>query len=195
MLRAEKVLPGLAAAALLLCAACATAAAQGSRRAAAAGDEEFGPIVRSYLSYLRDQQEVVDDRVSRREVDRKYYLHNSNRIRALREMAVRIARESENDFLPELEAVSSDEFDLLFEEPLPKPATLSEGQTLDFKFRYLGAVTVRREKFYLFARLDPYEQAELRKKGEAAKPQGAPAAAAQPPEPEPASRPRRVGQP
>lgn len=183
----------LAVSVLLLCAAFVAADARQSRRQSA-GEEEFGPIVRAYLSYLRDQQEVVDDRVSRREIDRKYYVHNSNRILALRQMAVRIARETQNDFLPELEAVSLDEFDLLFEEPLPKPSELSEGETLDFKFRFLGAVTVKREKFYLFARLDPYEQAELRKKSEAQQPQSAPSAA-------PASasdaavRPRRAGQP
>ena len=29
-------------------------------------DEEFGPVVRAYLGYLRNEQEVVDDRASRR---------------------------------------------------------------------------------------------------------------------------------
>src|SRR5215470_7447351 len=72
-------------------------------------DDEFGPVVRAYLGYLRNEQEVVDDRVSRREVSPTYYRHNSNRIRALRQMAVRLARESQNDYLPELEAVSASE--------------------------------------------------------------------------------------
>ena len=31
-------------------------------------DQEFGPVVRAYLGYLKNEQEVVDDRVSRREV-------------------------------------------------------------------------------------------------------------------------------
>src|SRR5215213_9777065 len=77
-------------------------------------DTEFGPVVRAYLGYLRNEQEVVDDRVSRREVSRAYYRRNSNRIRALRQMAIRLARESHNDYLPELEAVSGDEMRLLF---------------------------------------------------------------------------------
>src|SRR5690348_17686801 len=77
-------------------------------------DEEFGPVVRAYLGYLRNEQEVVDDRVSRREVSPGYYRHNSNRIKALRQMAVRLARETHNDYLPELEAVSGDEMRLLF---------------------------------------------------------------------------------
>src|SRR5262245_38595456 len=62
--------------------------------------EQFGPVVTAYLGYLRNEQEVVDDRVSRREISRAYYRRNSNRIRALREIAMRIARERHNDYLP-----------------------------------------------------------------------------------------------
>ncbi|MDQ3173348.1 MAG: hypothetical protein M3Q91_06525 [Acidobacteriota bacterium] len=126
------------------------------------GDEEqFGPVVRAYLGYLRNEQEVVDDRVSRREVSQAYYRRNSNRIRALRQMAVRIARESRNDYLPELEAVSRDEMGLLFERP-PRPDTLREGEVLRRTFRFLGVVRSG-ESFYIFARLDLYEQSELLK--------------------------------
>jgi hypothetical protein len=122
-------------------------------------DGEFGPVVRAYLGYLRNEQEVVDDRASRREVNQVYYRHNSNRIRALRQMAIRIARESRNDYLPELEAVSREELGLLFERP-PHPEGLREGEILRGTFRFLGTVRAG-EVFYLFARLDPYEQAEL----------------------------------
>src|SRR6187455_1391171 len=83
-------------------------------------EDEFGPVVRAYLGYLRNEQEVVDDRASRHEVSATYYRHNSNRIKALRQMAIRLARETHNDYLPELEAVAADEFRLLFEHP-PQP--------------------------------------------------------------------------
>jgi hypothetical protein len=179
---------------MLLFATAAGAGAQRSRRAPAA-DSEFGPNVRVYLEYLRAEQEVVDDRVSRREIDRRYYQLNSNRIRALREVAVRIARESDNDYLPELVAVSLDEFDQLFESPLPAPSEMSEGETLEFKFRYLGPVTAGRDKFYVFARLDPYEQAELRKRQGEKGPAGAHATTAQPAATDASSRPRRVNTP
>jgi hypothetical protein len=122
-------------------------------------DDEFGPVVRAYLGYLRDEQEVVDDRVSRREVSASYYRRNSNRIKALRQMALRLARDSQNDYLPELEAVASDEFKILFEKP-PQLSTLRVGEVLRKTFRFLGSVRSG-EVFYIFARLDPYEQAEL----------------------------------
>jgi hypothetical protein len=122
-------------------------------------DDEFGPVVRAYLGYLRAEQEVVDARESRREITSTYYRRNSNRIRALRQMALRIARDSHNDYLPELEAVAADELNTLFETP-PSPQTFRPGAVLEDTFRYLGAVR-EGETFYLFARLDPYEQAEL----------------------------------
>jgi len=122
-------------------------------------DGEFGPVVRAYLGYLRNEQEVVDDRVSRREVNQAYYRRNSNRIRALREMALRLARQTHNDYLPELEAVARDEFGLLFHRP-PRPDSLRDGEVLQNTFRFLGAVRSG-EVFYIFARLDHYEQAEL----------------------------------
>lgn len=122
-------------------------------------DQQFGPVVRAYLGYLRNEQGVVDDRVSRREVNVAYYRRNSNRIRALRQMAIRIAQETQNDYLPELEAVAGDELGLLFERP-PRSGTLRIGEVLQSTFRYLGVVRTG-EVFYVFARLDPYERSEL----------------------------------
>ena len=130
-------------------------------------DDEFGPVVRAYLGYLRNEQEVVDDRVSRREVSATYYRHNSNRIRALRQMAIRLARETHNDYLPELEAVSADEMRLLFGPNPPQVTSLKVGEVLRNTFRYLGVVRTTGSAFYLFARLDPYEQAEQTEKSSA----------------------------
>jgi hypothetical protein len=191
--RAEGRLSRLPALALMLCAAFSVCAAQHTKRASE--DSEFGPNVRAYLGYLRDEQEVVDDRASRREIRREYYVHNSNRIYALRQMAIRIARENNNDYLPELEAVSQAELDQLFETP-PQPAELQVGTTLEYKFKFLGAVAARGERFYLFARLDPYEQAEERKKAAdaGAQPDAHAATVNQTAEP-PNERPRRATPP
>jgi hypothetical protein len=195
VLRVERRLLRLLALAFALCAASSAAVAQHTRRAHAPEDEEFGPNVRAYLGYLRNEQEVVDDRASRQEIRREYYLHNSNRIYALRQMALRIARENKSDYLPELEAVSQPELDQLFESP-PKPADLQVGTTLEYKFKFLGAVAARGERFYLFARLDPYEQAEAHKKSADAPQPNTHAATASPsPTPSANARPRRVTSP
>ena len=151
--------------AFLLLACCALTPVNASSRPQIS-DDEFGPVVRAYLGYLKNEQEVVDDRASRREVSSSYYRHNSNRIKALRQMAVKLARESHNDYLPELEAVSAAEMGLLFGSNAPPAARLKTGEVLRNTFRFLGAVRVG-ETFYLFARLDPYEQAELNEKSSA----------------------------
>ena len=147
---------------LVLCAFTSAQAKQRLQRS----DEEFGPVVRAYLGYLRNEQEVVDDRVSRREVSPGYYRHNSNRIKALRQMAIRLARETHNDYLPELEAVSAEEMGLIFGSKPPAVAGLKVGEVLRNTFRFLGVVRAG-EPFYLFARLDPYEQADLNEKSSA----------------------------
>ena len=151
--------------AFLLLACCALTSAN-AKQGPHVDDDEFGPVVRAYLGYLKNEQEVVDDRASRREVSATYYRHNSNRIRALRQMAVRLARETQNDYLPELEAVSADEMRLLFGSNPPQATVLKPGEVVRNTFRFLGAVRSG-ETFYLFARLDPYEQAELNEKSSA----------------------------
>ena len=143
-------------AAVLLAVLCIGSAASGQT---VSDYDQFGPVVRAYLGYLRNEQNVVDDRASRHEVNRDYYRRNSNRIRALRQMAVRIADGSRNDYLPELEAVTVSEFRTIFDNP-PSTRLLRVGQVFRTTFRYLGSVRSG-EVFYVFARLDPYEQAEL----------------------------------
>ena len=151
--------------ALIILCAFLTGLADGQRVHHRSQEKGYGPVVRAYLDYLRNEQEVVDDRVSRREVSAAYFRRNSNRIRALRLTAVRIANESQNDYLPELEAVTRDEFGNLFESP-PSPGGLRVGEVINDTFRFLGVVRTG-ELFYVFARLDPYEQAELSGKEEA----------------------------
>jgi len=141
----------------------ALAMAGGVAQAQRVEQSQFGPVVQAYLGYLRNEQEVVDDRASRHEISGDYYRRNSNRIRALRQMAIRLVTKSGNDYVPELEAVAADEMRTLFEDP-PSPRTLRVSQVVKNTFRYLGPITSG-EVFYVFARLDPYEQAALIESG------------------------------
>jgi hypothetical protein len=137
-------------------------AAYAQKSLAALSDDtgsDFGPVMRAYIGYLNNEQEVVDDRASRREITGAYYRRNLNRIRALRQTAIRLVRQSGNDYVPELEAVTLDELGTLFEIP-PRPASLRTNEIIANKFKFLATVHSG-EVFYLFARLDPYEQAEL----------------------------------
>src|SRR5205814_866940 len=100
---------------------------------------------------------------SRREITAAYYRRNSNRIHALRQMAVRLVRQTGNDYVPELEAVTSDELGTIFERP-PRLGTFRQNEVYANKFRFLGQLHAG-DVFYLFARLDPYEQADLMNRG------------------------------
>ena len=135
------------------------ASAQRSSGSSSDAGSSFGPVMHAYLGYLNNEQEVVDDRNSRREITAAYYHRNSDRIRALRQMAIRLVRESGNDYVPELEAVTLEELGTLFEKP-PKPTSFRANEIVANKFRFLAAIHSG-EVFYLFARLDPYEQADL----------------------------------
>lgn len=135
------------------------AIAQRATQSESGSDAEFGPVMRAYLGYLGNEQEVVDDRASRREITSAYYRRNVSRIRALRQMATQLVRQTGNDYVPELEAVTQDELGTLFERP-PRPGTFRANEILASKFKFLAAVHTG-EVFYLFARLDPYEQADL----------------------------------
>ena len=143
---------------LLLLSGAAIAQRSSSSESGGSGSE-FGPVMRAYLGYLSNEQDVVDDRASRREITSAYYHRNLSRIRALRQMATQLVRQSGNDYVPELEAVTQDELGTLFERP-PKTNTFRANEIVANKFRFLAPVLTG-EVFYLFARLDPYEQAEL----------------------------------
>ena len=134
----------------------------------------------------------MDDRASRREISRAYYRRNSNRIRALREIAIRIAKESGNDYLPELEAVTGAELGTLFEHA-PNMGSLPIGKVLNNTFRFIGSIRSG-EMFYVFARLDPYEQLDLKERGAGRVTEGQRRSGSAKPV-EPVTRPRRVVSP
>lgn len=119
--------------------------------------QEFGPNVQAYLDYLKNELTVTDAHESQREVSPEYIRHNFNRVSALRQFAIKLASESEVDYVPEMEAVALREFPLLFTENAPKPADLKSGEIYS-SFRYLGSVRSGREIFYIFCRLDPFEE-------------------------------------
>jgi len=166
---------------------CLSGAVPVASQTSSGSDAEFGPVMQAYLGYLRNEQEVVDDRVSKREVSRAYYRRNSNRIRALRQVSTRIVRTTGNDYIPELEAITRDEMRNLFEIP-PSLRSLELNHVINNTFRFLG-VERSGEVFYVFERLDPYEQAELMEKAKDER-SAPPTEAA--PHPPAVSRPRRA---
>jgi hypothetical protein len=133
--------------------------------------KKFGPNVQAYLDYLETELTVTDARESQREVSAEYIRHNFNRVTALRQFAIKLASESDVDYVPEMEAIVEREFHLLFSENAPKPATLKAGEIYD-SYRFLGSVR-NREVFYIFSRLDPFEEEALKPKSQNTTPNAA----------------------
>jgi hypothetical protein len=133
--------------------------------------KKFGPNVQAYLDYLETELTVTDARESQREVSPEYIRHNFNRVAALRQFAIKLASESDVDYVPEMEAIVEREFHLLFSENAPKPATLKAGEIYD-SYRFLGSVR-NREVFYIFSRLDPFEEEALKPKSQNTTPNAA----------------------
>jgi len=67
-------------------------------------------------TYLKDEEESSTTPPAGPRSNVSITSANMNRIKALREVALRIARSSDNDFIPELEAVAPDELHTLFEQ-------------------------------------------------------------------------------
>jgi hypothetical protein len=82
---------------------------------------------------------------------------------------------------------------LLFEKP-PLPQSLRVGDVLKGTFRFLGSERST-EVFYIFARLDPYEQAELQERSRSSKGEGTSSSQNTWPAPAAATRDRRVSPP
>lgn len=125
-------------------------------------EDNLRPSVKAYLDYLKQELTVTDAPESRREVSQSYIRHNFNRVSALRTFALKLAGETETDFIPEMEAVTIREFSLLFFDKLPKISDLKRGEVYNSSYRFLGQVK-NIETFYIFARLDPYEEEKVRK--------------------------------
>jgi len=128
------------------------------------------PNIKAYLDYLKQELTVTDERISQREVNPAYIRHNYNRVSALRMFALKLANETVNDYIPEMEAIAAKEFHILFFDNPPPIAELKIGEIYNFSYRFLGSVK-NAQTFYIFARLDPYEEDEVRRKiAQSAKP-------------------------
>lgn len=172
----------------------APAAASGQSAGAAPVETivERRPNVKAYLDYLKQELTVTDERSSQREVNAAYIRHNFNRVSALRAFALKMARETDNDYIPEMEAVTQKEFRILFPDDPPAVSELKPGEVYNFSYRFLGSARSA-ETFYIFARLDPYEEERMRRAAVKSAETKQPAAA--PPENNAANLPQKTSEP
>jgi hypothetical protein len=112
----------------------------------------YGPEIKSYLDFLRGEEEELNFQIRRQEITRKAYQRAKSKVAILRQAVLRIYDETGVDNVPELHVVASDELDQLIEDGAALLKDLKPGAVIGEKWRYVGPVT-RGEPFHVFERL------------------------------------------
>jgi hypothetical protein len=112
----------------------------------------YGPEVTSFFDLMRHEEDELEFQIKRKEISRRDYLRAKNQITIHRQTVLDLARETGQDYVPELHVVAVDQLDQLIENGATKIKGLKPGDIVAEKWRYLGSVH-RAETFYIFERL------------------------------------------
>jgi hypothetical protein len=113
---------------------------------------EYGPEVKSFLDFMRHEEDELEFQNRHSEISRRDYLRTKMRIAIHRQTVLNLAREAGEDSVPELHIVVAPEVDQLIEDGTSILRTIKRGDVIKDKWRYLGNVH-RGETFYIFERL------------------------------------------
>ena len=113
---------------------------------------EHGPEVSSFLDLMRHEEDELEFQIRHNEISKRDYTRSKNRIAIHRQTVLNLAKESGEDYVPELHVTAASEVDQLIENGTKALRGLKRGDVIKEKWRYLGSVT-RGEVFYIFERL------------------------------------------
>ncbi|MEW6211234.1 MAG: hypothetical protein AB1631_22905 [Acidobacteriota bacterium] len=113
---------------------------------------DLGPGVKSFLEFLRQEEEELEYQIRHREISRREYTRSKNRFAIMRETVLRSVKKTGQDIVPELHVVTASEIDQLIEKGMRALRGVRAGAIIEDKWRYLGRVS-RGEVFYVFERL------------------------------------------
>jgi hypothetical protein len=122
--------------------------------ARSAGQDDYGPEVKAFLDFLRQEEAELEFQINHNEITRRDYARAKNRIAVHRQTVLDMARESGEDYVPEIHVVAPGEVSQLIEDGLAALRRVKRGDVIAEKWRYRGSVT-RGELFYIFERLTP----------------------------------------
>lgn len=118
----------------------------------AAQSSKYGPEVRSFLDFLRDEEAELEFQIRHNEISRKEYTRAKNRIAILRQTVLDIAKKTGEDHIPEIYVVPAENLDQYIEEGINALKGVKPGGVIAEKWLYMGKV-VRGEPYYIFERL------------------------------------------
>jgi len=113
---------------------------------------EHGPEVKSFLDLMRHEEDELEFQIRHNEISRRDYIRSKNRIAIHRQTVLNLAKETGEDFVPELHVAAASEVDQLIENGTKALRGLKRGSVIKEKWRFLGNVT-KGEVFYIFERL------------------------------------------
>ena len=112
----------------------------------------YGPEVKSFLDWMRHEEEELEFQIRHNEISRREYIRSKTRLAIHRQTVLDLVRESGRDKVPELHVVAASELEQLIEDGANAIKNIERGDIIKDKWRYLGSVH-RGEIFYIFERL------------------------------------------
>ena len=114
----------------------------------------YGPEVKAFLSFLRQEESELQFQIAHKEISRQEFTKSKNRIAVHREAVLKFVRETGEDRVPDYNVVASSEANQLIENGGKLMKSAKPGDVLGNKWRFIGSET-RGELFYVLERVSP----------------------------------------
>jgi hypothetical protein len=109
----------------------------------------YGPEVRSFLDWMRHEEEELEFQIRHNEISRREYIRSKTQLAIHRQTVLDLVKESGRDKVPELHVVAGSELEQLIEDGASIIKNIERGDIIKDKWRYIGSVH-RGEIFYIF---------------------------------------------
>jgi TonB family protein len=116
----------------------------------------YGPVVKAYLTGLAEELSELEYQLRHREISRSDYDRAKQRLTILQRFVERLAAQSVEDLVPELQILTDDELGTLGLNVQPNPDELETGNRLDGQWELIGIERLRM-RFFVFKRLPQAE--------------------------------------
>ena len=123
-----------------------------SSRAQTTRKPYYGPVVAAYLTSLREELNELDFQLRQREITRDEYNLTKARLSLLRRIVQERAQKTHVDYVPELQALTLDEFGMVGLSQPPEPDKLQLGQVFDESWQ-LTSIEIAKPQFYVFEKV------------------------------------------
>ena len=112
----------------------------------------YGPEVKSFLSFIKQEEDELTFQIKNNEISRREYLRSKTRLDILKQSVLDRVRRTHEDLVPEFHVVIASEIDSLVPDGTALMKNIKPGGNMGSKWRYVGKV-IRGETFYIVERI------------------------------------------